>query len=103
MVKKYATQMTRRGPVQVAFDEQSVEAVKPQKRRPPPHVPMPALLADPEDEDVLHQAEEEDAESEITMIDESEDESVEPVVDDARLRAVEAALEGGRASIGMFS
>ena len=54
MVKKYATQMTRRGPVQVAFDEQSVEAVKPQKRRPPPHVPMPALLADPEDEEVLH-------------------------------------------------
>ena len=92
MVKKYATQMTRRGPVQVAFDEQSVEAVKPQKRRPPPHIPMPALLADPEDEDVL-QAEEEDAESEITMIDESEDESVEPVVDDARLRAVEAGLE----------
>ena len=77
----------------MAFDEQSVEAVKPQKRRPPPHIPMPALLADPEDEDVLQAAEEEDAESEITMIDESEDESVEPVVDDARLRAVEAALE----------
>merc|ERR1712138_21799 len=61
--------------------------------RPPPRpVPVPALLADPEDEGVL-QAEEEDAESEITMIDASEDESVEPVVDDARLRAVEAALE----------
>ena len=85
MVKKYATQMTRRGPVQVAFDEQSVEAAPPQKRRPAAACAVPALLADPEDEDVL-QAEEEDAESEITMIDESEDESVEPVVDnDARL------------------
>ena len=50
MVKKYATQMTRRGPVQVAFDEQSVESAPPVKRRPPPHVPVPALLADPEDE-----------------------------------------------------
>ena len=76
----------------MAFDEQSVEAAKPQKRRPPPHIPMPALLADPEDEDVL-QAEADDAESEITMIDESEDESVEPVVDDARLRALEDVVE----------
>jgi hypothetical protein len=40
------------------------------------------------------QAEEEDAESlAASTIDESEDESVEPVVDDARLRAVEAGLE----------
>ena len=93
MVKKYATQMTRRGPVQVAFDEQSVETAKPQKRRPPPHVPMPALLADPEDEDVLQAEPEEDVESQITMIDESEDESVEPVVDNERLQAIEAALE----------
>jgi hypothetical protein len=88
MVKKYATQMTRRGPVLGAFAEPSWEWAPPVMRRPPPHVPVPALLADPEDED-----EEEDAESEITMIDESEDESVEPVVDNERLVAVEAGLE----------
>ena len=73
MVKKYATQMTRRGPVQVAFDEQSVEAVKPQKRRPPPHIPMPALLADPEDEEVLHEPEEDVESLAASTIDESDD------------------------------
>ena len=78
----------------MAFDEQSVEAPPPQKRRPPPRpVPVPALLADPDDEDVLAEPEE-DVESIVaSTIDESEDESVEPVVDNERLRAVEAALE----------
>ena len=94
MVKKYATQMTRRGPVQVAFDEQSVEAVKPQKRRPPPHIPMPALLADPEDEEVLHEPEEDVESLAASTIDESDESEAPPVeVDDERLRAVEAALE----------
>ena len=78
----------------MAFDEQSVEAVKPQKRRPPPHIPMPALLADPEDEDVLHEPEEDVESLAASTIDESDESEAPPVeVDDERLRAVEAALE----------
>ena len=96
MVKKYATQMTRRGPVQVAFDEQSVEAPPPQKRPPPPRPapPVPALLADPEDEEVLHEPEEDVESLAASTIDESDESEAPPVeVDDERLRAVEAALE----------
>ena len=72
MVKKYATQMTRRGPIQVAFDEQSVEAPPPQKRRRPPRpVPVPELLADPEDEEVLQEPEEDVESLAASTIDES--------------------------------
>lgn len=96
MVKKYATQMTRKGPIQVAFDEQTVDS--PVMRRPPPPRPAPptpvGMLVDDDDEEVLQaddEPEKHDDESLVasmidmaSMLDESDgDDVIQPA--DGRL------------------